>query len=93
MLNFSWNTYKNTELVQKRNISFEQIVEQIKQGYLLDVMKHPNKEKYPHQKMFIVEFNDYVYQVPFVESKEDVFLKTIIPNRKATKKYLSLKKS
>ncbi len=93
MLNFSWDIDKNIKLVQERNISFEQIIEQIKQGYLLDVMEHPNKEKYPHQKIFIVEFNDYVYQVPFVESKEDVFLKTIIPNRKATKKYLNLKKS
>ena len=91
MLNFSWNTYKNTELVQKRNISFEQIVEQIEQGYLLDITA--NTAKYPHQKVFIVEFNNYVYLVPFVESKEEVFLKTIIPSRKATKKYLSIKKS
>ncbi len=92
---YSWNAGKNVELSQdsNRNISFEQIIEQIGKGYLLDVIKHPNEEKYPNQKMFIVEFNNYAYLVPFIESKESVFLKTIIPNRKATKKYLELKKS
>jgi len=55
---------------------------------LLDVIKHPNKDKYPNQKIFIVEINDYAYMIPYVESEEEVFLKTIIPSRKATKKYL-----
>ncbi len=92
---YSWNAGKNVELSQdsNRNISFEQIIEKIGKGCLLDVIKHPNEEKYPNQKMFIVEFNNYAYLVPFVESKESVFLKTIIPNRKATKKYLKLKES
>jgi uncharacterized DUF497 family protein len=88
MLEFSWSSDKNELLINKRSVSFEQIIYQIEQGYLLDIIEHPNKEKYANQKMFIVEFNNYVYQVPFIDLDDKVFLKTIIPNRKATKKYL-----
>ena len=35
-----------------------------------------------------VRRDDYVYLVPFVEDEQTVFLKTIIPSRKATKQYL-----
>ena len=37
---------------------------------------------------FVVAVDDYAYLVPFVESEEELFLKTIIPSRKATKRYL-----
>jgi len=36
----------------------------------------------------VVIVDDYVYLVPFVESEKEIFLKTIIPSRKATKEYL-----
>jgi hypothetical protein len=39
-----------------------------------------------------LEINDYVYYVPFIEDNEKIFLKTIIPSRKYTKKYLGGKK-
>lgn len=52
------------------------------------MLEHPNQEKYKGQKMFVVQGDDYAYLVPFVEDENDVFLKTIIPSRKATKKYL-----
>ena len=38
--------------------------------------------------MFILEIGGYAYLVPFVESESEIFLKTMIPNRKATKRYL-----
>lgn len=60
----------------------------IESGYLLDTIAHPNKIKYPNQKMFVVNIDNYVYLIPFVEDDEKVFLKTIIPSRKMTKKYL-----
>ena len=41
----------------------------IKQGDLLDVREHANKEKYPHQKILIVKMDDYAYVVPFVEER------------------------
>jgi len=47
----------------------------------------PNQERYPGQQSHVIAIEDYVYLVHFVESEEDVFLKTIIPSRKATKSY------
>lgn len=85
---YSWNPEKNERLQQECNISFEEIVVHIERGEFLDIIEQPNQEKYPGQKVFIVQIEAYVYLVPFVESDQEVFLKTIIPSRKATKKYL-----
>ena len=88
MKTFSWNGEKNTLLKAERQISFEEIVLYIEMGYLLDVLEHSNQEKYKGQKVFVVQVDNYVYLVPFVENDDEVFLKTIIPSRKATRKYL-----
>ncbi len=85
---FDWNNEKNEELIKDRNISFEEVVFCIMHDGLLDIIEHPNKSKYPHQKIFIVDIDNYVYIVPFVEDDDIVFLKTIIPSRKMTKQYL-----
>jgi uncharacterized DUF497 family protein len=90
---FAWNDDKNAFLQANRNISFEEIVLYIEKGYLLDVLEHPSPEKYPGQKVFVVQVDQYAYLVPFVEDESEVFLKTIIPSRKATKKYLKGKES
>ena len=60
----------------------------VESGDLLDVIEHPNKSIYSHQKILIVKIEAYVYSVPFVEDGDERFLKTIIPSRKLTKKYL-----
>ena len=85
---FSWNEEKNELLKEERQISFEDVVFYIEQGFLLDVLEHPKQEKYKGQKIFVVEIDEYAYLIPFVEDQNEVFLKTIIPSRKATKKYL-----
>lgn len=85
---FDWNADKNALLKNDREISFEDILVAIDEGNLLDVLEHKNKTKYPSQKVFVVNVNQYVYLVPFVEDEEKIFLKTIIPSRKATKKYI-----
>ena len=91
MKHFAWDSEKNLELIEKRIISFERVVSHIeKQGYL-DIINYPNADKYPNQKMFILNIENYAYLVPFVESEEKLFLKTIIPSRKATKKYIEEK--
>jgi uncharacterized DUF497 family protein len=89
---FSWNNEKNQLLKAERNISFEEVVFQIEKKRILDIVEHPNQEKYKGQKIFIISSHNYAYLVPFVESEEEIFLKTIIPSRKATKKYLGGKK-
>jgi uncharacterized DUF497 family protein len=86
---FRWNAEKNIHLQTERGISFEVIEWAIAQGYLLDILPHPNQKKYPKQRIFVVRVKEYVYLVPFVEDDKIIFLKTIIPSRKATKKYLT----
>ena len=54
---------------------------------MVDVIEHPNKDKYPNQEIMVFEIEEYIYLVPYVESKDEIFLKTIIPSRKETKKY------
>ena len=85
---FDWNDEKNELLKKERGSSFEQVELAIATGDLLDRVRHPNQTKYPNQKVFLVRIEDYVYSVPYVEDEESIFLKTIIPTSKATKKYL-----
>lgn len=85
---FAWNAEKNEQLKAERGVSFEEVVFHIENGDLLDEVDHPNSEKYPRQRMFIVSIGQYAFLVPFVQKDDEVFLKTIIPNRKATMMYL-----
>jgi hypothetical protein len=85
---FEWNAAKNKKLKQERDISFEEVVFYIEKGSVIDIVDHPNGKRYPGQKVFIIDIDDYIYLVPFVENDEVVFLKTIIPSRKATREYL-----
>jgi hypothetical protein len=89
---YDWNDDKNEVLKTSRGVSFEQVVLAIVSGDLVDRVKHPNPEKYPNQRVFLVMIEDYIYSVPYVEDDEKIFLKTIIPNSKATKKYLGGKR-
>ena len=85
---FRWNTEKNELLAKDRGITFEEIVEIIESGAKIIEVDHPNKKKYPNQRILIVDVRGYAYMVPFVQDGNDYFLKTIIPSRKATKKHL-----
>ena len=84
----SWNTEKNAVLKTERGVSFEDVVFHILSGDILDTLEHPNQERYPGQQIHVIAIEECVYLVPFVESDEEVFLKTITPSRKATKSYL-----
>ena len=88
MKDFRWNEEKNDLLKRERDVSFEEAIVAIGEGGLLDIVEYPDRKKYPNQRIFIVSLNGYAYLVPFVETDEEVFLKTIIPSRKATKHYL-----
>jgi len=87
---YNWDDDKNDFLREERSISFEEIVLCISEGKLVDILDHPNKLKYPGQKVYLVNRENYIFAVPFVEDTEteEVFLKTIFPSRKYTKKYL-----
>ena len=85
---FAWDDAKNAKLRADRGIGFEDIVFHIEHGDLLDILEHPNPARDAGQRIFVVRREDYVYLVPFVEDDTLVFLKTIIPRRKATKHYI-----
>ena len=89
---YQWNNEKNRLLYEERGISFERIVIAILGDELLDIIAHHNPEKFGHQRIFVLNINEYVYLVPFVENDDVIFLKTIIPSRKMTNHYLGGKK-
>jgi uncharacterized DUF497 family protein len=86
---FDWDKEKNNKLKKERGISFEEIVEILKDTKYIDIFDHPNQKNYPGQKIFVVIIEEYAYMVPFVEDEVKYFLKTIIPSRKMTKKYVT----
>jgi uncharacterized DUF497 family protein len=88
---FRWDNDKNETLKENRGVSFEQVVMLMERGDVLDTIEHPNQERYPGQKIALINIDDYVYLVPYVETGEELFLKTIIPSRKATNKYVRSK--
>ena len=88
MKTFRWGSAKNEQLKLDRGVSFEQMVVAIEAGGILDVLSHPNRTKYPRQKVLVVAIDGYAYLVPFVEEEDHFFLKTVIPSRKATRDYL-----
>jgi len=85
---FSWNNDKNELLKKEREVSFEDVVLAVEQGRLLDILEHPKQGAYPGQSILVVQIGEYAYLVPCVEGDHDVFLKTVIHSRKATKTYL-----
>ena len=87
-LAFNWSMEKNRTLIEQQGISFEGVVSAIEQGGLVDVLEHPNQDRYPGQLIYVVEVEEYLHLVLFVIEGDGVrFLKTIIPSRKATRDY------
>ena len=80
----NWNIKKNEILKRKRGISFEEIAYMIEAGEILCIEENPSRN---NQKMYIIEIENYAVLVPFIETDEEIFLKTIFPSRKYTKKY------
>jgi len=85
---FDWDPGKNVRLKKERGVSFEEVLIAVEEGDILDIIEHPNKGRYPNQRVFVIRLYEYAYLVPFVEDDEKIFLKTIVPSRKATKKYI-----
>jgi hypothetical protein len=87
MSTFDWSNDKNEWLKTNRGVCFEQVVILFEREEVLDILEHPNQEVYPGQKIAVVRISDYAYLVPSVEEADTIFLKTIIPSRKASSKY------
>jgi uncharacterized DUF497 family protein len=91
-MRFEWTPEKNAWLRQYRRMSFEEIVVHLGRGDVWKTSRHPNRTKYPQQSIAFVVVDDYVYLVPFDVVGEVIFLRTVIPSRKATRQYLEEKK-
>ena len=91
MKNINWNTEKSVSLKMSRGICFEDVVFFIERGEILDDYINPNQDGYPGQRIMVISVANYAYLVPYVENEEELFLKTIIPSRKATQLYLGEK--
>ena len=86
---FDWSEEKNEHLLNTRGVGFEDVVFHVQNGDILDVIRHPNRTKYPNQNIIVLNIEGYVYLVPYVKEAGVRFLKTIVPSRKATEEYLS----
>ena len=87
-IRFNWDPDKNERLIEQRGVSFESVVVALNAGDILDVFEHPNQDRYPGQRIYVVNINDYAHLVPYERKNEEITLKTIIPSRKATRRYL-----
>lgn len=85
---FRFNREKDLFLRQERGIGFEEMILPIKEGKIITIIPNPNQDKYPNQKMYVLEFKNYIYVVPFVRTGNEIFLKTCYPSRKLSKQYL-----
>ena len=89
---FRWDNEKNEWLKKNRGVCFEEVVVLMERKEVLDIIEHPNQDKYPAQKIAMVKIGDYAYLVPYMQESEAIILKTIIPSRSATNKYVRTKK-
>jgi uncharacterized DUF497 family protein len=86
-----WSEEKNNKLKKERGIGFEEVVNVMNKGEIIDVIDNPSSN-FRNQRVYVLEINTYIYYVPFIKEEGKIFLKTIIPSRKATRKYLKNKK-
>jgi uncharacterized DUF497 family protein len=88
MKHFNWNAEKSLLLKGTRGVSFEDAIFHVVKGDLLADYEHPNQRKYGGQRIMVIAIDNYAYLIPYVENEDEIFLKTIIPSRKATEEYL-----
>lgn len=80
----NWSSEKNEILKHERGISFEEIAFLIESGQIIGIEENPGRF---NQKMYVLEIENYAIIVPYVETDDEIFLKTAFPSRKYTKLY------
>ncbi len=83
---FEWDEQKNQLLQEERGLNFEAILIAIEQGHLVDIVGNPSAH-HSEQQVLVVDIDDYLILVPFVESDDAFFLKTAFKSRKLTRDY------
>ncbi len=77
-----WNLEKAQKLRKERKLEIERIVAMIEDKEYLGIVNVPSR---PEQKMFLLDYEDYIVLVPFVENETEIFIKTAYRNRKVNK--------
>ncbi len=88
MARIEWNRDKNSQIYQERGVSFEDVLVSLALGGYVDIIAHPNPQRYPNQFVLLVDIDQYAYVVPFVVDDTTIFFKTLFPSRKWTRYYL-----
>lgn len=80
---------KNQVLQATRGVGFEEVIKALASQQLLADLVHPDPKRV-HQRIFVVQLNNYAYAVPYVvnQPKGEIFLKTVYPSRSLTKRYI-----
>jgi uncharacterized DUF497 family protein len=80
-----WDETKNHKLMTDRGISFEIFADIIINKKYIDILENQSR---PNQMIFICNYNNYTYSVPFILDKDqNIVLKTVYPSRKFHKLY------
>ena len=80
MKEIRWNKLKSERLKLVRGVSFEEIIA----SEFIKFEQHPGRAA---QSIMLFKHKGYIWVVPYVESEEYRFLKTLYPSRKYTKLY------
>lgn len=86
-MKITWNEDKNHWLQQERGLSFEMVLAAIGEGKIITDEKHKNEQDYQHQRILVVEIDNYATVVPYVITGDEIFLKTMFRDRKMQRKY------
>ena len=64
IMEFDFSQEKNDLLFKKRGVTFYNVIEAIAERGILLNFDHPNQQKYPEQKILVVNLDGYAYCVP-----------------------------
>jgi uncharacterized DUF497 family protein len=81
-MKFDFSEEKNQLLLRERGVSFQDVIAAVLDKGVLADFPHPNVDRYPTQRIIVVELDSYTYCVPYVTDGATIFLKTIFPSRK-----------
>jgi uncharacterized DUF497 family protein len=87
-MRFKWDESKNRKLKKERGVSFEMVLQAMEEGRILDILEHPNADKYQGQRLYLIEIDNYVYVVPYEDKGDERVLKTVFPSRRYTRLYV-----
>jgi len=73
MKRINWYAVKNQQLMAERGVSFEDVLFALQAGGLLDDGPHPNHDKYPRKRFFLIEIDDYAGWFPMSRTRVSFF--------------------